>query len=80
MTRFWIEVKLPATNTRLPTISRSQISPSLINGVLVRGTSGTSRVWPGGGCGAERVTVRVVLALAPPSLTVRVMVRDPAAA
>jgi hypothetical protein len=43
-----IDVKLPAMNTRfrLGTTSMSQISPLLILGTSVRGTSGTRRVCP----------------------------------
>ena len=48
--------------------------------MLVRGVSGTIRVWPGPGLGAVVVPWRVVVAEAMPSLTVRVTVRVPGVA
>ena len=75
-----IEVKPPATYTRLPTTSMSQISPSLISGMLVRGMSGTIRVCPGAGSLAVVTAVPVLVAVWVPSLTVMVKVRVPTVA
>ena len=81
LVRFCSEVKPPATKTRLPTTSMSQISPVLIRGMVVSGVSGTSAVWFGFGwrCGPtfDTVTGRVVVTVALPSLTLRVTVRVP---
>src|SRR5215203_4040753 len=49
---FWIEVNVPATKTRLPTTSRSQISPLLIFGMSARGVRGTRVLWFGSGFGS----------------------------
>ena len=69
----------------VPTTSMSQISPLLIRGVLVRGLSGTSRVWPGTGWlpappppPTVTLTVRVVVFVRPwLSVTVSVIVLLP---
>ena len=56
---FWIEVNVPAMNTRLPTTSMFQISPLLIFGMSTRAFSGTTAVCPGAGLvpGVSGVTV-----------------------
>ena len=47
-------MNVPATNTRLPMSSRSQISPLVILGMLVRGDRGTNVVCLGNGFGSGR--------------------------
>ncbi len=69
-------VKLPAMKTRLSdgTTSMSQISPLRMRGVLLRGVSGTSRLWLGwpavGGATTTGFALRVAGAEARPWLSV----------
>ena len=75
-------MKPPATKTRLPMTSMSQISPSVIIGMLVRGVSGHEPgVTRAGGFGAGVVAVAGRRGgVAVPSSTVSVTVRVPAVA
>ena len=51
------EVNPPTTYTLSPMYSRSVISPLVMRGMFVRGTSGTNLVWPGTGCAADATPV-----------------------
>ena len=54
---FWIELKFPTMNTRLPMASMSVTRPDMIRGRFARAVDGTSVVWPGPGVGVDEDTV-----------------------